>query len=110
MAPSLEPGDRLLVVRLARRWPVRPGDVVALSDPRTPDRLLVKRVSAVGAGRVTVLGDNPAESTDSRSFGPVARAEVWGRACYRYAPFARAGRVAREPSLVPSAVASRAVP
>lgn len=95
MLPTFEPGDRLLVVRLPRWWPLRPGDVVALADPGVPDRLLVKRVSATGARRVTVTGDNLAESTDSRSFGPVDRGEVWGRVCYRYAPRARAGRVRR---------------
>ena len=95
MLPTFEPGDRLLVVRLPRAWPVRPGDVVALPDPRVPGRLLVKRVSAASAGRLTVTGDNPAESTDSRSFGPVDRAQVWGRVCYRYAPAARSGRVRR---------------
>jgi nickel-type superoxide dismutase maturation protease len=97
MAPTFEPGDRLLVVRLPRRWPVQPGEVVACRDPRDPDRLLVKRVSIVGDEWVTVTGDNPAESTDSRSFGPVDRDEVWGRVCYRYSPPARAGRVRRRP-------------
>ncbi len=98
MAPTLEPGDRLLVVRLPRWWPVRPGDVVAFADPREPDRLLVKRVGAADERCVTVTGDNIEESTDSRSFGPVDRAEVWGRALYRYAPPARAGRVSRRPA------------
>jgi nickel-type superoxide dismutase maturation protease len=91
MLPTLEPGDRLLVVRLPRRWPVRPGDLVALRDPRTPDRLLVKRVAAASSRRVTVAGDNAVESTDSRAFGPVDRAAIWGRVRYRYAPLARAG-------------------
>lgn len=101
MVPTFEPGDRLLVVRLPRRWPVRPGDVVAFGDPREPDRLLVKRVGAAGDGWVTVVGDNPAESTDSRSFGVVDRGEVWGRVWYRYAPAARAGRVRRRPHADP---------
>jgi nickel-type superoxide dismutase maturation protease len=95
MLPSFEPGDRLLVVRLPRRWPLRRGDVVAVPDPRQPGRLLVKRVEATSSRLVTVVGDNPAESTDSRIFGPVDRAAVWGRACYRYAPRARSGVVRR---------------
>ncbi|MHB1553458.1 MAG: nickel-type superoxide dismutase maturation protease [Acidimicrobiales bacterium] len=95
MLPTFEPGDRLLVVRLPRRWPLRRGDVVAVPDPRAPSRLLVKRVAAVSARLVTVTGDSPSESTDSRSFGPVDRAQVWGRACYRYAPRARSGWVRR---------------
>jgi nickel-type superoxide dismutase maturation protease len=92
MSPAFEPGDRLVVVRLPRRWPVRPDDVVALSDPRRPDRLLVKRVTQAHAGRVTVAGDNASESTDSRDFGPVERSAVWGRVVYRYAPPGRTGR------------------
>jgi nickel-type superoxide dismutase maturation protease len=95
MLPAFEPGDRLLVVRIPRRWPLRPGDVVAVADPRAPSRLLVKRVAAVSERLVTVVGDNSSESTDSRSFGPVDRDQVWGRACYRYAPRARSGWVCR---------------
>ncbi len=97
MVPAFDPGDRLLVVRLPRWWPLWPGDVVALSDPREPGRLLVKRVRAAGEVWVTVIGDNAAESTDSTRFGPVDRVDVWGRACYRYAPRGRAGRVRRTP-------------
>ncbi len=95
MLPTFEPGDRLLVVRIPRRWPLGRGAVVAVPDPRMPDRLLVKRVEAASSRLVTVTGDNPSESTDSRSFGPVDRATVWGRACYRYAPRARRGWVGR---------------
>jgi len=36
MLPALRPGDRLVVLRLPRRWPLRPGQLVALRDPRTP--------------------------------------------------------------------------
>ncbi len=92
MVPGLLPGDRLLVVPVRR---LRPGQVVAVPDPRHPARLLVKRVAAVdrSGARVTVLGDNPPASTDSRDFGPVPRASVVGRAVYRYAPAGRAGRL-----------------
>lgn len=90
MRPALEEGDRLLVVR-RRRY--RVGDVVALPDPRLPERVVVKRVAAVDGDRLEVLGDDPAGSTDSRSFGPVAARTVIGRAVYRYAPPARAGRL-----------------
>src|SRR5205807_5623378 len=41
MRPALEPGDRLLVLRLLRP---RPGDVVAVVDPRDGERVMVKRV------------------------------------------------------------------
>jgi nickel-type superoxide dismutase maturation protease len=92
MRPTLEPGDRLLVVAGRR---IRPGDLVALADPRQPARTLVKRVGRVDETGLTVLGDDPAASTDSRSFGPVPRRTVLGRAVYRYAPTVRAGPIRR---------------
>ncbi|HEX2119468.1 MAG TPA: nickel-type superoxide dismutase maturation protease [Acidimicrobiales bacterium] len=88
MVPVLLPGDRLLVLRPA---PLRVGDVVAVSDPRMPARTMVKRVAGWGPEGVTVLGDNPAASTDSRALGPVPRAAVVGRAVYRYLPDSRRG-------------------
>lgn len=91
MRPALEPGDRLLVLR----WlGPRPGSVVAASDPRFPSRTIVKRVADVRAdGAVVLAGDDPAASTDSRTFGAVAPALVHGRAVWRYWPPSRRGRV-----------------
>lgn len=92
MRPALAPGDRLLVVRLPPGRTLVPGAIVAAADPRTRRRLLVKRVAAVEEdGRVALHGDNAGASTDSRSFGPLARRDVWGIARYRYAPPERAG-------------------
>jgi nickel-type superoxide dismutase maturation protease len=90
MEPTLVAGDRLLFSPLRRP---RRGDIVAVPDPRQPRRLLVKRVTAVddGQGLISVRGDNPDASTDSRDFGPVERRRVLGRAVYRYAPIERAG-------------------
>lgn len=95
MRPTLEEGDRLLVVRDGR---ARPGDLVVVPDPRDPGRLVVKRVVVASAAGLTVRGDNPRASTDSREFGAVPKAGVRGRVVYRYAPPARRGRV---DSLVP---------
>lgn len=103
MRPTLEPGDRLLLrttsSRHARRLPgaLRPGDLVALPDPRRPSRIVVKRVASVGPGGVRVLGDNARASTDSRHFGSVAPEQVRGRAVYRYHPPHRRGRVGHRP-------------
>lgn len=95
MVPALLPGDRLLVVGtpwLPQPWP-RPGSIVAVRDPRLPTRILIKRVAGVNrqAGTLEVEGDATEASTDSRTFGPVDRTSVVGRAVYRYAPVARSG-------------------
>jgi nickel-type superoxide dismutase maturation protease len=93
MLPTLRPGDRVLVTRGLRA--LRPGDLVALRDPRCPSRILVKRVAAVASGRVSVAGDNVEASTDSRTFGAVDAGRLLGRVRYRYAPPERAGRIGR---------------
>jgi nickel-type superoxide dismutase maturation protease len=90
MRPTLQPGDRVLVLRTGR---LRPGQMAAVRDPRDRGRVVVKRVaagSAVSGWRV--LGDNPAQSTDSRVFGAVGHDLVVGRVFYRYHPPERAGR------------------
>ena len=93
MLPALEPGDRILVVRVPRFWPLPPGTLVALKDPRDPHRVLVKRVSRTRPGRLEVLGDNPGASTDSRHFGALPRSSLLGCCLYRYAPPERSGRL-----------------
>ena len=90
MAPALLPGDRLLVARLG---PHRVGDVVLAADPRDPQRELIKRVSALGAGGVTLRGDNALRSTDARTFGALPPSSVGWRVIGRYWPADRIGRV-----------------
>ena len=90
MEPGLHSGDRLLVVPVLR---IKEGQVVAVSDPRQPGRVLVKRIHSIHKGLVDVRGDNAGESTDSRHFGRVPRSSVIGRALYRYAPSERSGRL-----------------
>jgi nickel-type superoxide dismutase maturation protease len=94
MEPTLLPGDRLLLVPSVA---LRRGQIVAVTDPRNPSRLLVKRVAGLDRRTrlVSLEGDNPSASSDSRLFGPVARRAVVGRAVYRYAPAERAGPVGR---------------
>lgn len=95
MAPTLLPGDRLLLVRLGR--PPRVGEVVVAPDPRDGDRELIKRVAAVDGFGVTLRGDNPAFSTDARSFGTVDPATVRWRATWRYWPRERIGPIPAPP-------------
>ena len=93
MAPTLLPGDRLLVARL----PPRAGDVVVAADPRAPERELIKRVSGLDAAGVRLRGDNPAASTDERSFGAVPAETVAWRVIARYWPIPRVGFIPPAP-------------
>jgi nickel-type superoxide dismutase maturation protease len=93
MWPALQPGDRLLLWRPSG---LRPGDIVAARSPQHLATTIVKRVGRAGPNGVVLLGDNAAQSTDSRHFGPVPQTSVLGRAIYRYAPPMRAGRLSRD--------------
>ena len=108
MAPTLVDGDRVLVNYLAYigRRP-RPGDVVLACLAAVPGGWTIKRVadrrpagpgaaggcSAPDDRHVILLGDHPAASTDSRTFGAVTRAQIRGRVWYRYWPPQRRGLV-----------------
>lgn len=89
MEPAYHSGDRVLVDRVTFRLrPPRPGDVVVLRDREQRDRFLLKRVAGppegTPPGGLWVLGDNAAESRDSRAFGPVRRRDIVGRAWLKY--------------------------
>lgn len=95
MVPALEPGDWLVVEPIRRGGrPLHTGDIVLARDPRESGRTLVKRVVRIEDGGFARLeGDNPAESTDSREFGPVVVDEIDARVRWRYWPLRRAGSV-----------------
>jgi nickel-type superoxide dismutase maturation protease len=93
MAPTLKPGDRLLVEALSyRSRPPQDGEIVLASDPRVPSRELVKRIKHVdaGAGTAELVGDAAEASTDSRTFGPIPLSALRWRVALRYWPPARA--------------------
>lgn len=92
MEPRLRDGDWLLVdpLAFAERTP-RVGDLVVAADPRQADRLLVKRVRALGTGgTLTIGGDHHAHEEETITIGPSA---VVGRPWLRYAPTRRIGRI-----------------
>ncbi|MBA4180113.1 MAG: nickel-type superoxide dismutase maturation protease [Anaerolinea sp.] len=97
MSPTYNPGDWLIVdLRAFRGRLPRPGEVVILRDPRAPKRQIMKRVSAVTLhGELDVRGDNRAESTDTRTFGPVERSLLVGKVLWRF-------HKANQPPLRPS--------
>lgn len=95
MSPTLRPGEVVFVRRQAFRaqGPKR-GDVVVARPSARGRRRMIKRVIGLPKDRLSLegrswqlgedefflLGDHPARSTDSRSFGPVRRQELLGPA------------------------------
>ena len=74
MQPTLEPGDRVLVRRLGRkgRKPTPSLESVVVTwHPQLSKLRLIKRLKSVEETGLWLLGDNPAESTDSRQLGAV---------------------------------------
>ena len=97
MLPTLRPGDWALAAPVRR---VERGDVVVVEHPGRPGYELVKRLTAVpgdrvgeerilGADEFWVEGDHAAGSTDSRTFGPVRRAELTAKVLLIYWPAER---------------------
>ncbi|MGB5012530.1 MAG: nickel-type superoxide dismutase maturation protease [Pyrinomonadaceae bacterium] len=77
MLPSLAPGDKVLV---DPRGYITVGDVVLAEHPYRSDIKIIKRVADVADnGRLTLSGDNPTESTDSRTFGTVSLESIIGK-------------------------------
>jgi len=81
MIPILHSGDRVLV---DPRSTPEPGDVVVARHPYKSSVRIVKRLISVEPdGRVHLAGDNPNESTDSRTFGSVSRSDLLGKVIAR---------------------------
>ena len=79
MRPTLSPGDFVLVDPFAfkNELPVS-GEVIVAQHPYR-DQVIIKRVSEVVEDGVSLRGDNPDVSSDSRSFGRVRFATIIGR-------------------------------
>ncbi len=93
MSPTLEDGDRVVVALYAyRQQSPHVGDVVLIEGPEGLP--LVKRIASVDPrGSVWVLGDNPSESADSRTFGAIPLHRVRGRVAWRYWPLSGWGSI-----------------
>ena len=71
MQPTLEPGDRVLVRHLKQKAAPSLESVVVAWHPQRSGLRLIKRLKRVDSKGLWLLGDNPAESTDSRQLGAV---------------------------------------
>jgi len=88
MMPALAPGERVLFDRLAYVLEApQVGDVVLAQHAAWPGVRMIKRIAEVTAdGEYVLLGDNPDESTDSRTLGKFRRGDIVGRAWVVYWP------------------------
>ena len=81
MLPVLADGDRVVVDPSAK--PAK-GDIVVAYHPFKKSVSIVKRiVDILPDGRYVLLGENLTESTDSRSFGTIAAADIFGKVVSR---------------------------
>ena len=86
MEPLLPAGSRVIASPYRPGSDLRVGDVVLARRPDRPEVEMVKRIVALDGERLFLQGDNPAQSTDSRVFGPVDRSAVIAVIRWRYWP------------------------
>jgi len=81
MLPTLKEGDAVMILPTKS---IAPGDVVLANHPYKSSVKILKRVSEINDdGRYLLIGDNPAESTDSRAFGSLSIEYIQGKAVCR---------------------------
>lgn len=82
MLPALRTGDCVLI---DPELEPEIGDIVLFRHPFIQNLKAVKRLAGITPeGNCIVLGDNPAESTDSRSYGAIRPEDVLGVAVCRF--------------------------
>jgi signal peptidase I len=95
MAPALQCGDQVLVESASIHGPLGVGNVVLFPHN---GKTLVSRVASLDGDRMTVRNDNPANGSDSRAIGPVARSDVNGIVYSVEWPLSRLGPVGSTPT------------
>src|SRR4051812_24626569 len=81
MKPTLDDGD---VVLIASGTDTNVGDVVLAQHPFKQSLMMLKRVAGIDEnGRFELRGDNPGESSDSRTFGSLPIENIKGKAVCR---------------------------
>jgi nickel-type superoxide dismutase maturation protease len=81
MQPTLNDNDVVLIERTSN---VAVGDIVLARHPYKQSVKMLKRVEKIDEnGRFSLVGDNPDESTDSRTFGTVSIEYIYGKAVCR---------------------------
>ena len=81
MLPTLKDGDFVLVDPSAVP---RVGDIVFARHPFEKGVNIVKRIGAITENGYFLIGDNPAESNDSRTYGSIRAERILGVAISRF--------------------------
>ena len=81
MLPNLKNGDGILINADAK---IAAGDIVLAKHPFKKSVNILKRLSEIDEnGNYFLIGDNPPESTDSRTFGAISAKHILGKAVCR---------------------------
>ena len=81
MNPTLQDGEMVLVDRRAE---IEVGDIVVAKHPIEQTGEILKRVGRINErGHYFLVGDNAADSNDSRDFGAVTREYIKGKVVAR---------------------------
>ena len=81
MLPTLKNGDAVLI---APNTKLAVGDIVLAQHPFKRSVKILKRIGEIDAqGNYFLVGDNPSESTDSRTFGAISLKSILGKAVCR---------------------------
>ena len=60
------------------------GDIILAEHPYKSSVKIIKRIAEIESdGKLQLIGDNPAQSTDSRTFGAVSIESIVGRVVCR---------------------------
>lgn len=81
MLPNLKNGDGILIDADAK---ISIGDIILAKHPFKKSVIILKRLAEIDQnGNYFLVGDNPSESSDSRTFGALSAKHILGKAVCR---------------------------
>lgn len=81
MLPNLKNGDGILIDADAK---ISVGDIILAKHPFKKSVIILKRLTEIDQnGNYFLVGDNPSESSDSRTFGALSAKHILGKAVCR---------------------------
>ena len=81
MSPTFENGD-VVFLKLTKK--IEKNDIILAQHPFKKSVKVLKRITEISDdGKLNLIGDNPSESSDSRSFGLISPENVIGKVVCR---------------------------